>query len=373
MWIYILLLAGSVILGVLICRNKIGNMIYCILAGIALFVIAALRRSVGHDYNNYAWGYWGYMSESLETIAQARTEKGYSMLNKLLADYIPEYQSIFIIVAAFFAICTAIAVYKYCKRPYIAITFFLVFGAYFNTLNFLRQFIAAYIMFYAYRFIKKNQFFRFLILVLFATCFHRSALIMIPLFFIMRVKVSPVSAGVIAGLTVIYLIFSWNIMEMLTQFLYAYRGYTLATSGHFALGCNPTYAICVTVFFIPVWLVRKRLIAEDPDNNLLINCYIFLLVFELIGVKHSIISRLAAYFILPVSLILMPRVVETIIEWCKHKFRKDRNKVTAWTAIIVSAFSIACIGMYGALLARNYNGILPYRTMFDDFSTEGTE
>ncbi|MBP3855259.1 MAG: EpsG family protein [Ruminiclostridium sp.] len=373
MLIYILLLAGTVILGVLLCRSKTGNLIYCILGGIALFVIAALRRSVGHDYNNYGWMYIGYMSTPLETIAQNRTEKGYSVLCKLLADYIPEYQSIFIVMAAFFAVCTAVCVYRYCKRPWLGFTFFLVFGVYFNTLNFLRQMAAGFIMLYAFKFIRKNQFFRYLILVLLATCFHRSALIMIPFYFILRIKMTPVTLGAYSVLVTLFMVFSWDIMAFASKFLYAYQGYTLETNKHLTSGVNPTFMVFVALFFILAFVFRKRLTERDPFNNVLINCLFFLLMFEVIGVKHSIISRLGVYFIIPAALLLMPKLFEEVLAWCRQKFRKDKKKITAASAIAVSAIAAVSIVMYSMMLSINYNGILPYRTMFEDFSTEAAE
>ena len=144
--IYICLLAGALILGLLLCRNKKGSMIYCIIMGIAMFLVAALRRSVGTDYNNYAHMYMRAMTSDIEEMVFDRTEKGYTMLTKLLADHFSDYQAIFIVCAAFFAVCVAVAAYKYCKRPYLGICFFLAFGLYFNTLNFLRQEIAGFII-----------------------------------------------------------------------------------------------------------------------------------------------------------------------------------------------------------------------------------
>ena len=48
---------------------------------------------------------------------------------------------------------------------------------YFASLNIMRQFFAATLIFYGSRFLSKGGYFRFLIFVLFATLFHRSALI----------------------------------------------------------------------------------------------------------------------------------------------------------------------------------------------------
>lgn len=368
--IYVFLLLGVILLGIPLCRNKTGKMVYCVLAGIALFVPAALRRSVGHDYNNYGWMYIHSMSDSIEEIAADRTEKGYMLINKLLADYIPEYQWIFILEAAFFAVCVAVCAYMYCKRPYLGIAFFLTFGVYFNTLNFLRQMTAAFIILYAFRFIKKKRFGRFLIFVLLATCFHRSALVMIPFYFILKIKMNYVSLGVYAGLTAAFFVFSWQIIDFLSGLLVSYKTYTLASNGHIAFGVDPVYMFFFAAFFILAFLLRKRLAEKDPFNNVLLNCLFFMLLFELIGVKHSILSRLGVYFIVPAVLIFMPRVFEALLEWCRELSVSSAVKKKACTVAAAAVFAAVNITMYGLMIANSYNGVMPYRTMFDSFETE---
>ena len=371
--VYVCLLAGIIIVGVLLCRNKTGNLIYCILAGIALFVVAAFRRSVGHDYNSYGWMYINYMSLDIEEIAVGRTEKGYAIINKLLADYILEYQWIFIIMAAFFAVCTAVCVYKYCKRPYIGFAFFLTFGVYFNTLNFLRQMAAGFIMLYAFRFIRKNQFGRFLIFVLLATCFHRSAIVMIPFYFILRIKLNYVSLSVYAGLTAVFMLFSWQLIDFFAGFFFSYKTYMLETNPHMAYGVNPIYMFFFGAFFILAFLLRKRLEKKDEFNNIWLNCLFFTFLFELIGVKHSIISRLGVYFIVPVVLIYLPRVFECVLEWCRETAKKDKKKLTLCTAASIAAIAVVNFTMFGFMIANGYNGVMPYRTMFENFGTEAAE
>lgn len=370
MIIYLSLLAGAVVLGLLMCRNKAGKIAYCSLMGLALFIVAALRRSVGHDYNNYGWEYIGCMSSTVDEISAERTEKGYSLVNKLLADYIPEYQIIFIIMALIFAVAVAVCAYKYCKRPWLGFTFFLTFGVYFNTLNFLRQMLAGFIMLYAMRYIRKNQFGRYLILVLFATCFHRSALIMIPFYFILRIKMNYISLGVMFGAVALFMIFSWDILDLAGNFMQAYKGYTLRDNIHVTTGIDPTYLIFVVLMFAAAFIFRKHLVEKDPFNNVLINCLFFTLVFEVLGIKHSILSRLGVFFIIPTALLLMPKLFDTIIEWCREKAKGNQKRVVLVTAAAVSAFAAVNFTMYGLMLANDYNGVMPYRTMFENFETE---
>ncbi len=367
MTIYLLLLAGTVILGIPMCRNKAGKITYCALMGIALFLIASFRRSTGDDYNNYAVMYIRYISTPLEKIAVSKTEKGYTIINKILADYIPEYQIVFILFALFFAAAVTFCVYKYCEIPWLGFAFFLTFGIYFNTFNYLRQMTAGFIVLYALRYVEKKQFFRYLMIVLFASFFHVSALVMIPFYFILRIRMTPVTLGVYGALTTLILIFSWDIIGFVTSFYY--KNYAV-TNRHVTVGVLPTYMIFFGIFFIAAFLVRKRLVAADKFNNVLLNCMFFTFFFELLGVKHSILSRLGVFFIIPAAVVLMPRVVKALLEICAEKAKKDRKKRTLLSAVAVAVFAAVNLTMFGMMLSENYNGVVPYRTVYDDFGTE---
>ena len=370
MIIYLLLLAGAVLLGIPMCRNKTGKTAYCVIMGSALFLAAAFRRSTGHDYNNYAVMYLDHISSPIEDIAASRIEKGYAVINKILAEYIVDYQVIFVVCALFFAVAVTLCVYRYCEIPWIGFACFLTFGVYFNSLNFLRQMIAGFIVMYALRFIEKDQFWRYLMIVIFASCFHLSALIMIPFCFILKIKMTPITLGVYAVLTTLFMVFSWDIIDFITDFVY--KGYEM-TDVHVTTGVNPTYMIFFAFFFAAAFIIRTRLAASDGFNNVLLNCLFFTFFFELLGVKHSILSRFGVFFIIPAAIVLMPRVILALLEICRDKANGDGKKRTMLSAAAVAAFAVVNIAMYGLMLVNNYNGVVPYRTVYDDTGTKEAE
>ena len=373
MAVYLSLLAGAVILGIPMCRSKAGKIMYSVLMGAALYIVAAIRRNVGYDYTSiYGVIYYRTITTPVDVLMNAREEKGYLMINKLLSDYFVDYQAIFIVCAVFYMIAVVYLIYRHCKIPWIGFALFMTFGVYFNSLNFQRQMIAGFIVMYAFKYIEKNQFFRYVLIVVFASCFHLSALIMIPFYFILRIKMTPVTLGVYVGLTVIMLIFSWNIIDFITGLGVTYRGY-ISTSIHMTTGVNPTYVIFFAIFFAAAFFVRKRLMAADRFNNVLLNCMFFTLFFEVIGVKHSILSRPGVYFVIPAAIALMPKVIITYLEICKEKYKSDRNKRRSLSAVTVTAFVVLNLTMFGLMLANNYNGVMPYRTMFDNFEAEAAE
>ena len=304
---------------------------------------------------------------STDQIASGKYEKGFISAVKILSDYIPDFQIMFIIEAFIIALFVGIIMFRYCKVPYLGFFFFLTFGLYFNSLNFMRQMLAAFIAMYSLIYIKKNQFFRFLIVILFAACFHYSALLMIPFFFILKIKVNIWSLGVYATVLTLVMIFSWNIFDFVTD--YVYKTYAPEINIEMSGGLSPIYSIYFGICFILCFVFRDRLVKKDSFNNVLINCMFFTFFFEMIGTKHAIISRFSLLFMIPAATLLMPQLVTVIVDLCRSRFIKDSKKATIISALSVSAVIAVCVGMFSYFTIfkgdNGYNGVVPYRTVFE--------
>ena len=87
-------------------------------------------------------------------------------------------------------------------------------------------------------------------------------------------------------------------------------------------------------------------------------------VFELIGIKHSVVSRLALYFLVPASLELIPQLYEILLEKCRKKFSEDKHKLNVARALAVLSVTLLCTGMFEYMIVKGYNGVTPYQTIF---------
>lgn len=362
---YWLLLIGLTLGGYFICRLKHGRLIYCIAAGIALFTVSAVRAHVGYDYNLYGTVFMNNMTRSMENIiAEERMEKGFAIPMKLLSDVTSDYQVMFVIIAFIITLAVMLYIYFYSEKPYLSVFFFLTFGLFFNSMDFMRQMIAASVILYALQFVKKKQFIRFLSLVLFASVFHISALIMIPFYFILRIKMDWLTLGIYSGVTVIYFIFSWDILGFVTK--YVYKGYDPTKSPEVINGTNPIYALFFAAFFMLAFLLRKELTEKDSFNNILLNCMFFMVFFEICGIRHAIVSRFAVLFFIPPVVILMPRVFDVLMKKCSKAFGGDKTRTNILKTVSVVVVMGLCSFIYTYMIANNYNGISPYKTIFEE-------
>ena len=371
MLIYWFLLLGSLVIGIPLCRIKYGREIFCGVSGVALFLTAAFRYDVGHDYNLYGSWYVNAQSMSMDEMMFERPEKGYLIPMKLLSDVFADYQTMFYVVAFILTVGIMLYIYFYSERPYLSVFFFLTFGLFFNSMNFMRQMIAAVIMLYALQYIKKKQFFRFLVLAVFASTFHLSALLLIPFYFIVMIPMNWVTLGVYGVITALCYFFSFDLMEFATKFFYTnYKG--LEHNIEVMNGMNPMYCLAFAVLFLISFLVRKELVKKDSFNNVLLNYAFFNFFFELMGVHHGILARFSILFIIPAVVILFPQALVITAEKAGSLFKGRKNAQTAAKAVTVTVVMALCVGLYGYMINNDYNGVSPYQSIFSS-SEEASE
>lgn len=361
---YWLLLVCSLAAGIPLCRIKRGRGIYCTLMGLAVFFVSAVRANVGYDYNLYGGWFMNIQSMSTEDIMLIKAEKGFAIPMKLISDVTADYQVMFVIIAFIITAAVMLYIFFYSEKPYLSVFAYLSFGLFFNSMNFMRQMIAAAVILYAVQYIRKKQPLRFIVIILFASVFHISALIFIPFYFILRIKMDGLTLGIYSAATVLFLIFSKDILDYITD--YVYKGYDPSRNAEMINGTNPIYAVFFSVFFLLGFAVRNELIKDDPFNNVLLNCMFFTAFFEIIGIRHAIISRFAVLFFIPAVVIFVPRVFVELLRKCEKLSRGVKKRAIALktvTAVLVLGY---CTFMYGYMIESNYNGVTPYRTIFSE-------
>lgn len=361
------MLIGSLAAGIPLCRLKHGKKIYCILFGVVFFAVAALRYDVGHDYNLYGSWFLNSQYQTIEELSSFKQEKGFLIPMKFLSDIFSDYQVMYVVIAAVVGVCVMGYIYFNAEKPYLSVFCFLAFGIFFNSMNFMRQIIAALIIVYALKYIRNKQLFRFFVSVIFASAFHISALIMAVFYFLLQIRMNRISLGVYAIGMTLFMLFSNTALNIITK--YVYTDYKLGSNVEISNGVNPIYSVYFGVFFILAFVFRRRLCEKDPFNNVLINCMLFTFLFELAGVKHGILSRFAVLFFIPAVTILVPELITTILELCKEKFGKDRKRLMVSRSLVIGAFISVCAGMYSYMVFNDYNGVSPYKLITE----RGTE
>ena len=150
-------------------------------AFVAMWLLPSLIVGTGGDYWNYR-----QMFYEIENGGTSYAEIGFRVVCQMIQLFTSNAQVLFFVFnflsyALFFK---CVKDYSVCF-PVSVLSLFLV-GMYFIGIPQMRQLLSIMLLFYGYRYIYRGNFWRFCIVVAAAMCFHITAIIAIPFYFILR-------------------------------------------------------------------------------------------------------------------------------------------------------------------------------------------
>jgi hypothetical protein len=390
--------------GWLMCRDwglspfkaKLMRGAFCLFACFGLFAIAAVRDGTGYDYNLYAQWYVDIYGTPYADLFEWNKEKGFTIPVKIMTGITRFWQPMFVCIALVVAVGISVYIWKYSSAPHISFAAFVMSKHFAMSINFMRQYIAAIICTYAVWCIYKKQPLRYLVLILFASTFHVSALLLLPFYFILRIRMNWIVLGLYGAVSVVCYIFANQIIGFVTQ--YVYIGYA-PDSVHVTMGLPIWYTLFAGILFLAVFLIRKRLIAKNSFNSVLIGLMFFSFFFELMGSRISVLSRFMILFEIAPVLLLIPVAFTEYVALITDFFRKRSRQFDApavshkhMTAedirtgmplgkgkTLLLKYGVAVIfllfgfGFHSMSMYYNGNGEVPYVTVYDTEAEKARE
>lgn len=162
-------------------RAEFLDKLYTIGIFIILFMIMSLRFDIGNDYGQYT-----QTAHEAFVGGYVVTEFGFNMLVRIVYGLTGgEYYEV---IFAIFAFATLWFFFKAMKRQSVnfAQTFFLfmTLGLYFQTFNTMRYYLALAIALFSMKYVLEKDYIKFVFWILAAAMFHKSVLIVIPVYWI---------------------------------------------------------------------------------------------------------------------------------------------------------------------------------------------
>ena len=149
---------------------------YIAAASILVFV-SGLRYKVGADYWTYYNDYSKYIKELPEAIRSFQNP-GYGMI-AWLGTRLYDDGAIVIFLCALITIgLTLFIIYQYTDKLLMAVFLYITLGCWHGSFNGIKQYLAASILFCGLGALKEKNYVKWLLIVLAAALFHRSALVM---------------------------------------------------------------------------------------------------------------------------------------------------------------------------------------------------
>ncbi|MDE7282237.1 MAG: EpsG family protein [Lachnospiraceae bacterium] len=227
MILYLTVAAGTVLLACMVnnrpvlqpyrvTRQQMCNRICLFAVFLILFALSACRQNVGNDYGRYV----EFMHLVLYN-AYVPTEAGFNLLSK--AVYIASGFENYLLVFAIFSFVTIflfiLAIYEQSDDFPMTFFLFMALGYYFQTFNTVRYYMALAIAFYSMKFVIRRQWGRFVLLIILGSFFHKSMLVVMPLFFLASLAWKKWQL-ILAGLFCITFLFFQDFYLRVVLFLY---------------------------------------------------------------------------------------------------------------------------------------------------------
>ncbi|WP_404405993.1 EpsG family protein [Jeotgalibacillus malaysiensis] len=280
------------------------NKHFIVLAGLLLGVVSGLRSNIG-DTHNYVNIYtaqdftWDYILEN--------KDPGFGVLQRYLKMISDDPQIMIFTTGVITNILIVLILLKYSKKIELSLFVYITGGFYLVSMNGIRQTLAAAIAFVATKFLLERKFVPYASIIVLASFFHQSVLIMIPIYFIVGVKAwSKSTIGLIIlaiGIVIGFDLFTSVLFSAIEDTQYA--AYKDFDEG----GANVLRVAAALPPLMVAFLGRGKLRRIMPHSDVFINMTILSIVFLIVSTQSWIFARFSLYFML-YQLVLISWIIE---------------------------------------------------------------
>lgn len=336
-------------------RQQLMNKVCLWAIFIILFALSACRLNVGNDYAKYV-----EFMHLINCDSYVPTEIGFNLLVKLIYG-LSGFEN-FLLVFAVYSFVTVLlfllALYEQSDEFSLSFFLFMTLGYYFQTFSTVRYYLALAIALYSMKFVLRRQWGRFLILVLLGATFHKSLLVVIPLYFLASLRWKKWQLA-LAALFCTTFLFMQDFYLKVVVFLYPTYEDTEYLEGGTSY-INILRCAAVLAFAGIVYLMERRgkagTLAEEPRFWFYFYLNLGALVLYTLCSFLPIISRIG-YYLTVSQILFLPMLLA-------------RVKEERWRRLFRVGILLAAVLYFAMYLRRAANDgvlVLPYKTfLFHD-------
>lgn len=317
---------------------------------------AGIRYGIGTDYFVTYKPYYDYLSGegALQLINRQSLEIGYHLLNLVVIKLGGNFQIVLFLASllTFIAFRKSIMVYK--DRLSVGLATFVFMLMYYQaSFNIIRQLIAATIGLYAFHFIEEKKLRQYVIWVVIAAFFHKTAIIVMPFYLFINVLTKRKWKIAFFAFYIIFIFAIFNFDH------FAPIAYLLDSSGYYASYFRKVSSFRLslgllirTVPYLVSVVLMWNVIRKDKTMNIMLNSFLLGSIMRLIVYMTRFdADRIALYFLMS-QVIFIPYL-------CKHYKKGYRNffgsAILIGTTIVLWYFDFIYMGR---------NATVPYVTIF---------
>jgi transmembrane protein EpsG len=278
----------------------------------SVVLVSGLRRNIGDTYF-YMYAY--ELNDFTWEFIQSQKDIGFGILQMILKWFSDDAQLLVFSTALITNVLIILVLYKYSRMFELSMYVYITGGLFLISMNGIRQVLAAAILFTATKYLIEGRWKKYILVVLLASTFHQSALILIPIYFLVRFKAWSKATYLLIFSSIVIVIGFDQFAAVLFSAIEdtQYGGYQ-----NFAEGGASVIRVFVNAApLVIAYLGRERLREIFPNSDYIVNMTMLGFVFMVISTQNWIFARFSIYFSL-YQLIL--------ISWLIKLFREKDQK-----------------------------------------------
>ncbi|PLR79636.1 EpsG family protein [Bacillus canaveralius] len=296
------------------------NKLFLFFSLACLVLISGLRNNIGdtfmymHSYANKDF--------SLQNI-EFKGDFGFNIFQGILQSISKDPQFLIFTTALISNLLIVLVLIKFSRMIELSLYVYITSGMFTVSMNGIRQFLAATIIFCATKYLLNGEFKKYLIIILVTSTIHTSALVLLPIYFIVRREAWTKITFILLALAVLIVMGFNQFSEILFSALEdtQYGHYSSFSEG----GANIIRVMVDSVPVIIAYLGRDKLRQLWPKSDYIVNLSIISLTFMLIATQNWIFARFNIYFSL-YNLIL--------ISWIVYLFKESNRKFIYYSLLV---------------------------------------
>ena len=323
------------------------NPIAVILPIVFYTVFVAMRRTIGDTY--FYMHSFTLMPDYNEIQMETFFTSMFGFFQAIIRNMTDDPQWLIAFAAVFSIPVPLVILYKYCPRFEMALFMFVAFSYLGGAMNGMRQYMATSIVLLATRYLfseRKTDFIKYAVIILLAYCMHNSAIIMLPMYFVVRRKAWQISSYVLVLCSAVGVVIFDAILPSFLSALEQTSYATYSENGWFTSGQEGGSSL-IRVMFIAYPLViaymnKERLKMLGRIGDILVNIAFVDVAIYMLAMYNWIFARLAIYL----AIYFMIFVIWVVNYAVKPKDRSMYVFITIAIYFLYSRMDSYTISMY---------------------------
>lgn len=265
---------------------------------------SGLRKTIGDTFF-YMYSFEKLPDENVLDFTSIFKGQLFGFLQNFIRNQTDDPQALIFVSSAISLVTAIIVLYIYSSPFDLALFLFVAYGYLGGSMDGMRQYMAAGLLICGTRFLfsrKRGAFFKYAVFVLLAYCMHTSALIMLPIFFVVRREAWKKSSYLLILMSVVLVVCFDSILP---SFLNALENTTYsqyASNGWFTSGDQGGSSLLrVAVSAAPVvvaYLNKARMKMLGFIGDILVNMAFINVAINIVALYNWLFARFAIYLML---------------------------------------------------------------------------